>query len=160
MCVLGWHKGKKLFEGTCLFEERALLFQPELFVFLGMKECRTWRGGCQKSPLELQWNGHVCAQKGLRLVVLTSALSYPDVVFLIFFLIEFNVLRNAQSSLAPRRKRKNLNNIHWPRHHVLPNKQSETNAGDDKSAWEQRDGGCLIVRCSARRHGKTREESG
>lgn len=48
---------KKLFEGTCLFQKRALLLQPELFVFLGMKECRTWRGGLPEKPfgIAMKW---------------------------------------------------------------------------------------------------------
>lgn len=76
--------------------------------------------------------------------------------FFYFFLIEFNIPRNAQSSLAPRRKRKkNLNNIHWPCHHVLPNKHSQTNAGDDKLAQEQWDGGAVTARSRAQRLGLT-----
>lgn len=134
MHVLGWHKGK-----NCLREPVYLKNVPccsSLNCLSSLEWKNVGHGGeaCQKSLLELQWNGRVCAQKGLRLVVFTSALSYPDVVFFIFFLIEFNILRNAQSSPAPRHKRKNLNNIHWPCHHVLPNKHSQTNTGDDKSA--------------------------
>lgn len=83
--VLGWHKGKK-----CLREPVSLKNVPccsNLNCLSSLEWKNVGHGGeaCQKSLLELQWNGRVCAQKGLRLLVFTSALSYPDVVFFIFF---------------------------------------------------------------------------
>lgn len=85
MHVLGWHKGK-----NCLREPVYLKNVPccsSLKCLSSLEWKNVGHGGeaCQKSLLELQWNGRVCAQKGLRLVVFTSALSYPDVVFFIFF---------------------------------------------------------------------------
>lgn len=52
-CGIGVTQKQKLFEGTCLFEKRALLLQSELFVFLGMKECRTWGGRLARKAF---WN--------------------------------------------------------------------------------------------------------
>lgn len=84
-CGVGVTQRQKLFEGTCLFEKRALLLQSELFVFLGMKECRTWQGGLPEKPfgIAMKWLC-LCSEGSQACVHICFKLSQCW-VFLFFF---------------------------------------------------------------------------
>lgn len=155
--VSGWHKGK-----NCLREPVYLKNVPccsSLNCLSSLEWKNVGHGGeaCQKSLLELQWNGCVCAQKGLRLVF-TSALSYPDVVFFIFFLIEFNILRNAQSSLAPRHKRKK------PQQHPLTLPPCASQQTFPNKCWRWQTGlgatGWRVLNCALQSPAPRKDEDG
>lgn len=148
---------QKLFEGTCLFEKRALLLQSELFVFLGMKECRTWRGGVPEKPfgIAMKWLC-LCSEGSQACVHICFKLSWC--CFFYFFLIEFNILRNAQSSLAPRHKRKK------PQQHPLTLPPCASQQTFPNKCWRWQTGlgatGWRVLNCALQSPAPRKDEDG
>lgn len=84
-CTYWGDTRQKMFEGTCFFEKRALLLQSELFVFLGMKECRTWRGGLPERPFGIAVKWPCLCSEGSQAACVHICFKLSWCCFLYFF---------------------------------------------------------------------------